>query len=169
MELLNRELTRSQRESGCTAVLLCDIDHFKSVNDTHGHPVGDEALREVARRLLASVRSYDFVGRYGGEEFLVVLNNCDPAFVLSRAEQMRQAIAGREVITDGGPLALTISIGVLRSVDWLNLPAAACLAEVDVALYAAKAAGRNCVRLGVPSEKVVVASLQSQDSMSKIG
>src|SRR5713226_2039822 len=78
MDLLGRELTRSQRENGCTAVLLGDLDRFKSVNDTHGHLVGDQVLREVARRLLLSVRSYDFVGRYGGEEFLVVLNNCRP-------------------------------------------------------------------------------------------
>ena len=74
---LDRELARSQREAHNTAILLCDIDHFKSVNDTYGHPAGDEVLREVARRLLSSVRSYDFAGRYGGEEFLLVLNNCD--------------------------------------------------------------------------------------------
>jgi two-component system, cell cycle response regulator len=169
MELLNRELTRSRRESGCTAVLLCDIDHFKSVNDTYGHPIGDEVLREVAKRLVAAVRSYDFVGRYGGEEFLVVLNNCDPTSALGRAEQMREAIASREVITDGGPLALTMSMGVLRSVDWPDLPAGACLGEVDVALYAAKAAGRNCVRVATPPEKAVVTTLHTPETIHRVG
>jgi two-component system cell cycle response regulator len=169
MELLNRELTRSRRESGCTAVLLCDIDHFKSVNDTYGHPIGDEVLREVAKRLVAAVRSYDFVGRYGGEEFLVVLNNCDPTSALGRAEQMREAIASREVITDGGPLALTMSMGVLRSVDWPDLPAGACLGEVDVALYAAKSAGRNCVRVATPPEKAVVTTLHTPETIHRVG
>jgi two-component system cell cycle response regulator len=151
MDLLNRELARAQREKNCTAILLCDVDHFKAVNDTYGHPVGDEVLREVAKRLLSSVRSYDFVGRYGGEEFLIVLNNCDPTSALGRAEQMREALAGREVITKGGPLTLTMSIGLLRSVDWSNRSAEACLNEVDTALYAAKAGGRNRVRVAVPS------------------
>ena len=77
VDLLARELTRARREKGSTVIVLGDLDHFKAVNDTYGHPVGDEVLREVARRLLGSVRSYDFVGRYGGEEFLVVLNNCN--------------------------------------------------------------------------------------------
>jgi diguanylate cyclase (GGDEF)-like protein len=155
MELLNGELARAQREGNCTAMLLCDIDHFKSVNDTHGHPVGDEVLREIARRLLASVRSYDFVGRYGGEEFLVVLNNCDPTSAYTRADQMREAMATHEVITQGGPLKLTMSVGLLRSIDWKSRTAEACLNEVDAALYAAKAAGRNCVRVAMPSEKAI--------------
>jgi two-component system, cell cycle response regulator len=149
-DLLNRELARAQREHKSTALLLCDIDHFKNINDTYGHPVGDEVLREVARRLLASVRSYDFVGRYGGEEFLIVLNNCDPASALGRAEQVRAAIANRELITDRGPIALTMSVGLLRTTDWGELQAEIHLAKVDAALYAAKAAGRNCVRVALP-------------------
>jgi two-component system, cell cycle response regulator len=71
LELLGRELSRSHRENATTVILLCDIDHFKGVNDSFGHLVGDEVLRETAKRLLAPVRSYDFVGRYGGEEFLL--------------------------------------------------------------------------------------------------
>src|SRR6202167_5667252 len=77
VDLLSRELLRTRREKGCTVVIMGDLDHFKAVNDRHGHLVGDEVLREIARRLLASVRSYDFVGRYGGEEFLLILNNCN--------------------------------------------------------------------------------------------
>jgi two-component system, cell cycle response regulator len=149
-ELLEGELTRAHRERKSTAVLLCDIDHFKKVNDTHGHPVGDEVLREVAKRLQASVRSYDFVGRYGGEEFLIILNNCQPTSSLARAEQMRETIARREITTDSGPLNLTMSFGLLRSIDWQGASASACLSEVDLALYAAKSAGRNCVRVALP-------------------
>src|SRR5690242_13517970 len=73
MDLLGRELARSRRENLSTAILMCDLDHFKSVNDTYGHVAGDEVLKETAKRLLGSVRSYDFVGRYGGEELLIVL------------------------------------------------------------------------------------------------
>jgi PleD family two-component response regulator len=75
VDLLRSELARSRRERVSTAILMCDLDHFKSVNDTYGHLAGDDVLRGTAKRLRSSVRSYDFVGRYGGEEFLVVLNN----------------------------------------------------------------------------------------------
>src|ERR1700686_3354475 len=93
VDLLARELTRTRREKGSMVVFLGDLDHFKSVNDTYGHVVGDEVLREIARRLLASVRSYDFVGRYGGEEFLIVLNNCDSVQARARAEEVLHRIA----------------------------------------------------------------------------
>jgi two-component system, cell cycle response regulator len=84
VELLLREVHRYGRERNCTAVLMCDIDHFKSVNDSLGHAAGDDVLRQVSRRLRTSVRSYDMVGCYGGEEFLVVLNKCDPASAVQR-------------------------------------------------------------------------------------
>jgi two-component system cell cycle response regulator len=150
MDLLGRELSRSHRERSSTAIILCDLDHFKSVNDTYGHVVGDEVLRESARRLLASVRSYDFVGRYGGEEFLVVLNNCDPHSALGRGEEIRKAIAKSPVATNCGPVPVTTSIGLLISAEWGMRPAEELLQEVDTALYAAKAAGRNCVKLAKP-------------------
>ena len=167
-DLLNRELARAQREHKSTALLLCDIDHFKNINDTYGHPVGDEVLREVARRLLASVRSYDFVGRYGGEEFLIVLNNCDPASALGRAEQVRAAIANREVITDRGPIALTMSVGLLQTADWGDLRAEIHLTEVDAALYAAKTAGRNCVRVALPVKSPQPAELLPAEKVHEV-
>ena len=150
MDLLGRELSRSQREKGCTIVLLGDLDHFKSINDTYGHPVGDEVLREIARRLLSSIRSYDLVGRYGGEEFLMVLNNCKPQYAEARAEEIRAAIGSRPVQIASGPLQVTMSFGLLLSQDWGVRPVEEFLYEVDAALYAAKAAGRNCVRLAKP-------------------
>ncbi len=150
MDLLGRELMRSQRESGCTIVLLGDVDHFKSVNDTHGHLVGDEVLQEIARRLLLSIRSYDFVGRYGGEEFLLVLNNCKPQFAEARAEDIRKIVSSRPIQTLAGPLNITMSFGLLLSDVWGVRPVEELLHEVDAALYAAKAAGRNCIRVAMP-------------------
>ena len=157
VDLMGRELVRSQRERGCTAALLGDLDHFKNVNDTYGHLVGDQVLREVARRLLLSVRSYDFVGRYGGEEFLIVLNNCRPDSAMARAEEIRKAICTRPIQTDAGLLGITMSLGVLLSSDWGRRPADELLREVDAALYAAKTAGRNCVRLAKREEPREVA------------
>jgi diguanylate cyclase (GGDEF)-like protein len=154
LDLLGRELTRSQRENVCTTIILGDLDHFKNVNDTYGHLVGDQVLREVARRLLLSVRSYDFVGRYGGEEFLTVLNNCRPDSALGRAEQIRKCICTRPVHTDAGPLEVTMSLGVLLSCDWGHRPAEELINEVDAALYAAKTEGRNRVKLAKPEERI---------------
>ena len=152
MDLLSRELSRSNRERSCTAILLCDIDHFKRVNDTHGHAVGDEVLREVAHRLLSSVRSYDFVGRHGGEEFLVVLNNCEPPFALARAEEIRKNVGLHPIQTARGSVQVTLSLGILLSRDWGLRSAEDLLHEADIALYAAKGAGRNCLRVAKPEE-----------------
>jgi two-component system cell cycle response regulator len=149
-DLLERELVRTLREKGCTIVILGDLDHFKSINDTHGHLVGDEVLREVARRLLGSVRSYDFVGRYGGEEFLLVLNNCDTSQALVRAEEVRKAIAGFPIQTARGPLSVTMSMGVVSSKDWIKHGPVEILSQVDVALYRAKASGRNRTEFARP-------------------
>jgi two-component system, cell cycle response regulator len=150
VDLLARELSRTRREDGCTVMMLADLDHFKAINDTYGHGVGDEVLRAVARRLLESVRSYDFVGRYGGEEFLIVLNNCEPAQAYARAEEVRYEIAKRPVQTARGALPITMSVGVLASRQWDLSLAEEFLSETDLALYRAKADGRNCVRLADP-------------------
>jgi two-component system cell cycle response regulator len=150
VDLLARELARTRRENGCTVVMLGDLDRFKSVNDTLGHAVGDEVLRETARRLLRSVRSYDFVGRYGGEEFLIVLNNCESDQAILRAEEVRNGIAILPVQTGRGPLPITMSLGVLSSRDWNLALVEEILGEADLALYRAKADGRDCVRLAKP-------------------
>lgn len=150
MELLSREIRRSRRENSCTAVMMCDIDHFKLVNDRHGHSTGDDALQEVARRLQNSVRSYDMVGRYGGEEFLVILNKCDASSALPRAENLRDAISTKPLHTRSESLPLTISVGLALSTEFANRDADEMIQEADMALYAAKAAGRNCVRVAHP-------------------
>ena len=154
MDLLGRELARSHREQTSTTILLGDVDHFKQVNDTHGHVVGDQVLIEIAKRLLGSVRSYDFVGRYGGEEFLVVLNGCDPTGASARAEEIRKAISGRPVQTTGGPLPVTMSFGVLLSGEWSVRTVEELLHKTDTCLYEAKAAGRNCVRVAKPDPSI---------------
>lgn len=151
MELLGRELHRSYREKKSTAILLGDVDHFKRVNDTMGHVVGDGVLVEIATRLLDAVRSYDLVGRYGGEEFLIVLNSCDPNFAPGRAESIRKSISARPIVTEKGPLSLSMSFGVLLSAEWGPRSLEELMHEVDVALYQAKAAGRDCLRIARPA------------------
>jgi two-component system cell cycle response regulator len=150
VELMSHEIMRSRRERSCTAVIMCDIDHFKSVNDQFGHAIGDEVLREVARRLHNSVRSYDMVGRYGGEEFLVALNKCNPGSAVSRAENLREKIAGRPIQTANKPVSVTISIGLALSSEFPESTIEEIMHQADMALYAAKAAGRNCVRIAQP-------------------
>ena len=150
MELLGREISRSRRDNVPTAILLADLDHFKKINDTHGHLIGDEVLQETARRLLLSVRSYDYVGRYGGEEFLVILNNCDSRAAPSRADEIRRAISDSAVDTSAGSLNVTMSMGVHQADQWGSRSIEELLHDVDGALYAAKRGGRNRVQVVTP-------------------
>jgi two-component system, cell cycle response regulator len=151
LEDFERELARSRREQGTVSILICDLDHFKLINDVYGHLVGDEVLKQAASRLLSSVRTYDRVGRYGGEEFLVVLTGCDPSQAQRRAEDVRSAIASRPFETNAGPLTITVSVGSLTSNEWtLELTANQLLHEADLALYRAKEFGRNCVKPALP-------------------
>jgi diguanylate cyclase (GGDEF)-like protein len=144
LSLVRNELSRSFREGRPTSLLLCDIDHFKQVNDIHGHLAGDMVLEEVAKRLTASVRSYDAVGRYGGEEFLILLSECDEHGLAVRAEDVRRAIACTPIAIDSTRLSMTISIGALTcNGKDAFLPLEHILAQADTALYQAKAAGRN--------------------------
>jgi two-component system cell cycle response regulator len=150
VELLLREVHRYRRERNYTAVLMCDIDHFKSVNDSLGHAAGDDVLREVSRRLRTSVRSYDMVGRYGGEEFLVVLNKCDPASAVHRTENLRQSIFSRPIHLAPPQLTVRISLGLALSSDFPRCDVEELLNHADMALCAARASGRNCVRIAQP-------------------
>jgi diguanylate cyclase (GGDEF)-like protein len=127
-----------------------DIDHFKNVNDSYGHGTGDEVLREVACRLGDSVRSYDAVSRYGGEEFLIVLNGCRTRMAASRAEAIRRVIDERPVETAAGTLAISMSLGVAGTEDWQDANPEQLIKEADVALYRAKELGRNRSVLAKP-------------------
>ena len=143
LDLLARELSRASRERTSIAVLMADLDHFKDINDNYGHLVGDEVLREVAARLTVSVRPYDSVGRYGGEEFLLILVNCDADAAMERANELRRVIASTPVKTANGSIQITTSMGVLASRNWRSTSPDDVLREVDSALYVAKEAGRN--------------------------
>lgn len=141
------ELARAEREGGDVAVIMLDLDHFKAVNDTHGHLAGDAVLREAVARVQTAVRVYDLVGRYGGEEFLVVAPGAGPAEALAVAERIRGAIAERPVVWEGSEIAITTSIGVVSVASGEDLFQA--IGRADAALYKAKDAGRNCVVEGV--------------------
>jgi diguanylate cyclase (GGDEF)-like protein/PAS domain S-box-containing protein len=147
LEMLAREISRDTKRKGCTSVLLADIDFFKSINDRHGHSVGDEVLREVSGRFLQSVRSHDLVGRYGGEEFLIVLRRCSEEDALQRAEELRRLICESPIMTSQGHLPVSISLGVFTTSNRGEIRPEDLFREVDSALYAAKAAGRNCCRI----------------------
>jgi two-component system cell cycle response regulator len=152
LETLDREITRSRRERVSLGVVIGDLDHFKSVNDTYGHLAGDSVLRETTRRMKASVRPYDAVGRYGGEEFLVLLPGCDGAATADKAEQLRAAIGQRPIETHSGPLRVTMSFGGLATGNWPNENANQTLQMVDAALYRAKQDGRNRVVMAGEAE-----------------
>jgi two-component system cell cycle response regulator len=145
LEALHGELARAARERSSVAVLLADIDRFKSINDTSGHQAGDEILREAAQRLRGAVRAYDSVGRYGGEEFLIVLSGCDEADACAQAERIRRAIAHEPFAVRGDRFEVTCSFGVAWRETACPGDADAMIREADLALYAAKARGRNRV------------------------
>jgi two-component system, cell cycle response regulator len=163
MDILQREVARARRdaEKGGVTIVLGDIDHFKKVNDTYGHATGDEVLREVACRLSDSVRSYDAVSRYGGEEFLIVLNGCRTRLGANRAESIRHAIRDRPVEATVGLVTASMSLGIAGTEDWQDLNAEQLIKEADVALYRAKELGRNRSVLARPSglEEIRIPSL----------
>ncbi|HEY8141063.1 MAG TPA: sensor domain-containing diguanylate cyclase, partial [Kofleriaceae bacterium] len=143
-ERFGQLLERSARHGHKAAVLLCDVDHFKKVNDNHGHPVGDEVLRQVARVLKGAVRVIDIPARYGGEEFAVVLEATDLEGALRLAERIREDVGRLEIPTDKGPLSVTMSIGVAAFPDD-SREQAQLIERADLALYHAKENGRNRV------------------------
>ena len=137
---------------------MLDIDHFKKVNDTHGHQAGDKVLQAVAATLLKCVRPMDTVARYGGEEFAVVLPNCHAYFGGTIAERIRQTIQDMPIaITPGVDLRVTISIGGAYAPEWVRSTAALWTERADVQLYRAKSEGRNRVFLDTQQEIFVSA------------
>jgi len=141
---LAEEMTRSQREARPLSLLMVDLDRFKSVNDTYGHLAGDAVLSEAAARMSAASRCYDGLGRYGGEEFLVILPGCDLASAVLQAERLRESIAATPFILPGQHLGVTCSIGVASVAG--GVPRT-LIQRADEALYQAKAQGRNRVVL----------------------
>ncbi|MFN2348971.1 MAG: diguanylate cyclase [Thioalkalivibrio sp.] len=155
-EQLPMECQRARRGQGPLACLFVDIDRFKSINDVHGHPAGDQAIREVAKRISAHVRPFDLLARYGGEEFVILLARLDAAATREVAERVRQAVAQRPVsLADGPELELSVSLGGAVCARWGSREepeqtGRRLMEAADLALLEAKQSGRNRVVMAAP-------------------
>ena len=147
LERLETELHRAQRESRHVGVAMVDLDYFKQINDTYGHAAGDGVLRHAADRMRTILRDYDYLGRFGGEEFLMVVSNCETATVAEVAERCRRAVAERPATIGDRHVAVTVSVGV-ASTHAIGFDELALIQAADAALYQAKAEGRNRVASG---------------------
>ena len=145
---LAREVDRVARSGESALLLMVDIDHFKRVNDTHGHAAGDQVIQEVGRALMETVRPMDLVARIGGEEFAVVLPNCPQAFGPQVADRVRQRVARSQVDQPSGrSVAVTVSIGGAFAPQWVRSSPALWMQRADRQLYRAKTEGRDRVCL----------------------
>jgi diguanylate cyclase (GGDEF)-like protein len=153
LEQLSKELLRASRRGAPVSVLMGDLDHFKSINDTHGHVAGDAVLKETARRLKAGVRAYDSVGRLGGEEFIAVLPECDAKTGLSVAQRLCRSLSDSPTTFGGKAISQSISIGVAAT-DQYGGPTRVeeLVRAADAALYRAKHAGRSRALLAIDRE-----------------
>lgn len=147
IDILEKELVRLGRERQPVAIIFADLDHFKRTNDVYGHLAGDAVLREVTRRVGAVLRPYDSLGRYGGEELLIVLPACDAAGAIEVAERVRSAVAAQPVATEFGAIPSSLSIGVAATGEGGVLSCSGLLQLADAALYRAKDGGRNRIEL----------------------
>jgi two-component system cell cycle response regulator len=147
VETLHNELSRARRESHPVALLLVDLDRFKLINDTYGHLAGDTVLREATRRMKSAVRSYDAIGRYGGEEFLIVLPGCEGDAARVQAERIREAVAASPFAASAQSFTVTCSIGVSCRTRPSPLDTDSLVREADLAMYQAKDCGRNRVEV----------------------
>ncbi len=146
LDRLGDELARARRRRSGVGVVVIDLDHFKAVNDTWGHLAGDAVLREAAERMGRELRTYDVLGRYGGEEFLLGLPDCQPEDLEDVAERLRALLAATPVIAENQAISVTASVGLA----WTEGDASAndLIREADEALYEAKRSGRNRVVSG---------------------
>jgi two-component system, cell cycle response regulator len=140
---MQRELVRGRRDATPVGIVLADVDHFKQVNDRFGHETGDVILKEITKRFSDNLREYDGIGRYGGEEFLIVIPGCNLPTTMRRANEIREAIESAPVRTSHGELAVTVSMGATVSESSTNV--GFLLRHADTALYEAKRNGRNRV------------------------
>lgn len=154
-DVLRKELARCRREKNTLGVILADVDHFKKVNDHYGHAAGDAVLVTVVQRISATLRSYDSVGRYGGEEFLIIAPGCDLLLAQKLAERIRSAISDEPVDLGNESAKVTVSLGVILGTA--ESDPEFLVAQADTAMYQAKRRGRNRVQLAseIPAEDSV--------------
>jgi two-component system cell cycle response regulator len=145
LRILKQELSRAEREDGHVSMIMADLDHFKNVNDSYGHMAGDAVLRVTTRRMSSLLRSYDNIGRYGGEEFVIVLPGCDRESAAAFAERLRLCIGEEKMDIPEGMIPLTISLGVATSSREKRYDIDSLIQAADQALYRAKENGRNRV------------------------
>jgi two-component system cell cycle response regulator len=143
LEAIAREHARHLRHGGSFGIILIDLDHFKTINDTRGHLAGDAVLQEVSRRMAGCVRPYDTVGRYGGEEFVVVASSCGRSEAAVLAERILKSLRSTPIETNQGPLSVTVSCGIAVSNAAKPIDAHGLLQLADEALYRAKERGRD--------------------------
>jgi two-component system, cell cycle response regulator len=144
---LDRELARSERDASPLGVVIVDLDHFKNINDTYGHLAGDAVLREAARRMQSSVRQYDSIGRYGGEEFLILFPGCGETESYAQADRLRKQLSQTEMSVNDSLVRVTASFGVTSRPPGERWTEETLIRKADEALYLAKKAGRNRVEL----------------------
>lgn len=156
LSIIGNELARANREGSSIVVMVGDLDGFKQVNDTYGHPTGDEVLRGVAQAMKEVLRPYDSVGRYGGEEFVAVLPGCVRENAASHGERLRAAVSRLEIATPAGVIRPTMSLGVAVADRHSPLDAHELIVAADAALYEAKRAGRNRVVVAEPAGLTLV-------------
>lgn len=159
LRILGQELIRGEREGKCVGAIMADLDHFKLVNDNYGHLAGDAVLRMTAERILSITRPYDAIGRYGGEEFLLVLPDCSLENTTLLAERIRQHICCERMDTPEGLIPVTISLGVASAGCAASEDANSLVKRADDALYRAKEAGRNRVEADQKTEESPVNGL----------
>ncbi|MFY9804802.1 MAG: diguanylate cyclase [Candidatus Acidiferrales bacterium] len=168
LDALRRERSRQAREGGSFGIVLADLDHFKYVNDTYGHQVGDAVLRETTQRMMASVRPYDTVGRYGGEEFLIVVPSSDAMGALGLSERIRRAIEAKPIVADSHSIVITASFGVAASTPARPLDPHEMLHLADDALYRAKDQGRNRSELATPQDLTTTSPVSADAGVPQI-
>jgi len=147
LDFFKEEIERGSRRKHPTGVILVDIDNFKNINDTYGHLIGDHVLIEVVTRLNKSIRRYDKIGRYGGDEFLAVITHCNNADIAHIAERFRCAVSEKKIETKKGSLEITISIGGISTENFPGESEENLISASDKALYLAKQKGRNRVEI----------------------
>ena len=145
LEILDREMHRSRREGRSVGLVMMDLDNFKEINDTYGHQDGDEALREVGRRMTRAIRPYDSFGRYGGEEFMCVVPSCSESGLRSHAERLRLALCESPMLLGVNSVGVTASFGITCPAPSSMLTIDQLIRVADDALYEAKRGGRNRV------------------------